>query len=199
MIIVGLTGGIGAGKSTVARMLQAMGFAVYVADREASRLMEEHEGIRRDIIARFGEKTYADGKLHKEMLRGVVFDDRQALANLNRIVHPRVMEDFAAWCGRQRGEMAFFESAILYELGLDKHFNRVVCVTAPVEVRMARVMRRDGTGRKQVESRMRNQAEEEEKCRRADYVICNDGRQMVTRQVLDMVKVIYHLPFSNFN
>ena len=103
MIIVGLTGGIGAGKSTVARMLQAMGFAVYVADREASRLMEEHEGIRRDIVARFGEKTYADGKLHKEMLRGVVFDDRQALADLNRIVHPRVMEDFAA-CAAGYGE-----------------------------------------------------------------------------------------------
>lgn len=196
MAIVGLTGGIGAGKSTVARILQAMGYAVYVADREASRLMAEHPGIRRDITTRFGEKVYAGGRLHKEALRGVVFDDRQALEDLNRIVHPRVMEDFAAWCRSQQGELVFFESAILYEAGLEKHFDRIVCVTAPLEVRTARVMRRDGADRRQVESRIRNQAEEAEKCRRADHVIHNDGRQPLIRQVLETIQVILSLPVS---
>lgn len=196
MAIVGLTGGIGAGKSTVARILQAMGYAVYVADREASRLMAEHPDIRRDITTRFGEKVYAGGRLHKEALRGVVFDDRQALEDLNRIVHPRVMEDFAAWCRSRQGELVFFESAILYEAGLEKHFDRIVCVTAPLEVRTARVMQRDGADRRQVESRIRNQAEEAEKCRRADHVIHNDGRQPLIRQVLETIQVILSLPVS---
>lgn len=187
MKTIGLTGGIGSGKSTIARILECLGYPVYVSDREASRLMNNHPGIRKEITEAFGHSLYdAEGQLSKPAMARLIFNDPGALKTVNRIVHPRVIEDFSNWCRQQHSELVFFESAILFEAGLNHYFDAVVCVTAPEELRLQRVMTRDRVPAEKVLERMRNQADEKEKCRQADYVIHNDTRGRVVRQVLEM-------------
>lgn len=189
MKAIGLTGGIGSGKSTIARILKHLGFPVYIADTEASRLMNYHPGIREELIRRFGPETYTDsGNLNKPMLAKIVFEDRNALADINRIVHPRVMEAFQAWCSLQTTETVFFESAILFEAGLNEHFQYIICVTAPAEIRLQRVIARDHTTADKVEERIRNQMDDTDKCRRSDFVIYNDDTHMVIPQIIEILR-----------
>ena len=189
MQTIGLTGGIGSGKSLIARVLKHMGYPVYIADTEAKRLMHSHPDIRREIIRRFGETVYTNtGILDKALLAQLIFTDAQALSAINAIVHPRVIEDFRQWSECQNSPLVFFESAILFEASLDHYFNHILCVTTSLETRIQRVMSRDHTTRDKVIDRLRNQMDEREKCRRADVVICNDEGQMVLSQVLAAVK-----------
>ncbi|WP_278757493.1 dephospho-CoA kinase, partial [Alistipes putredinis] len=120
MIKVGITGGIGSGKSTVCRLFAACGAPVYDSDTQAKRLMEEDGPLRRRLAARFGEEIYAGGRLNRKLLAGRVFSDPAELSALNALVHPAVMEDFERWCGRQSGaDYVVLESAILFEAGLE--------------------------------------------------------------------------------
>lgn len=185
---IGLTGGIGSGKSTVARILHLMGYPVYIADSEASRLMNSHPGIRKDIITLFGETAYSQNSLNKELIASAVFNDPQALAALNAIVHPRVMENFGDWCKHQNRSPLFFESAILFEAGLVRHFDHIVCITAPEEIRIRRVMEREHCTYGQVMQRIRNQMDDGEKCRQADSVIYNDEKHPLIEQILRLLK-----------
>lgn len=189
MQTIGLTGGIGSGKSTIARILKQMGYPVYIADTEASRLMNNHPGIRADILARFGDTIYVDHLfLNKPLLAQIIFEDSQALEDINRIVHPRVMEDFQHWSEQQKSDLVFFESAILFETGLNTFFRHVICVTASEETRLARVMSRDNTTPEKVKERIRNQMQETEKCSQSDFIIYNDNNHMVLEQVLEIVQ-----------
>lgn len=195
MKTIGLTGGIGSGKSTVARILKHFGYPVYIADTEAAHLMNTSAAIRRDITERFEPEAYTpDGKVNRQELARIVFRDKDALACLNTIVHPRVMEDFEQWCGGLDSPLAFFESAILFEAGLNTRFKHIICVTAPEEVRIQRVTARDNTDAEQVRERINNQMEEKEKCRQSDFVLCNDGKRMILPQVLE---IIHELTIKN--
>lgn len=189
MKAIGLTGGIGSGKSTVARILRQMGYPVYIADKEASRLMNTHPEIRKELQQRFGPTTYtAQGAIDKPKMAQLVFNNAQALADLNRIVHPRVMEDFRQWSLQQNSLLVFFESAILFEAGLDRFFHSVICVSAPESLRISRVVERDRTTSDKVEERIRNQSDEALKCQKADFVIYNDRNHMILELLLETLQ-----------
>lgn len=173
MYKVGVTGGIGSGKSTVCDMLAARGIAVYIADTEAKRLMSSDETMKRDIVALFGDDAYLHGELNREFLASRVFCDKEALQRLNGVVHPAVMRDFAAWAEAQEGDYVVLESAILFEAGLEGSVDATVAVMAPVELRLERAMRRDGADREKIEERMRNQLSDDERSERAKYAIVN--------------------------
>ncbi len=190
METIGLTGGIGSGKSTVAKIFKYMGYPVYIADTEASRLINTSTEIRQEITQLFGEDIYCNGMLDKEKMAGIIFENKEALQNINHIVHPRVMEDFKQWCTRQKSQMVLFESAILYEASLNSFFKHVICVTAPEEVRIQRVIARDHTTQEKVRDRIHNQMSETEKVRQADFIVTNDGLKALLPQVIGIIQEI---------
>ena len=160
MMKVGVTGGIGSGKSTVCRLFAQKGIAVYDSDAAAKRLMQEDGALRRQLAGRFGEGTFRDGQLDRAYLAGIVFADPQALADLNALVHPVVMRDFDAWAARQEGSYVILESAILFEAGLEGSVDKTVAVLAPRELRIERTCRRDGCGADQVVRRIAAQLDD---------------------------------------
>lgn len=173
MYKVGITGGIGSGKSTVCDMLSGYGIAVYVADDRAKELMTESEQLRSALVAAFGEATYDGGKLNRAYLAESVFSNTEALARLNAIVHPVVMADFDRWAEEQEGEYVVLESAILFEAGLDDRVDTTVAVMAPKDIRLQRAMQRDGATREQIERRMDNQLSDDRRCTLSKYAIVN--------------------------
>ena len=173
MMKVGITGGIGSGKSTVCRLFAQKGIAVYDSDAAAKRLMQEDGALRRQLAGRFGEGTFRDGVLDRAYLAGIVFADPQALADLNALVHPVVMRDFDAWAARQEGSYVILESAILFEAGLEGCVDKTVAVLAPRELRIERTCRRDGCGADQVVRRIAAQLDDDALSARADYVVVN--------------------------
>jgi dephospho-CoA kinase len=173
MYKVGITGGIGSGKSTVCDMLSGYGIAVYVADDRAKELMTESEQLRSALVAAFGEATYDGGKLNRAYLAESVFSNTEALARLNAIVHPAVMADFDRWAEEQEGEYVVLESAILFEAGLDDRVDTTVAVMAPKDIRLQRAMQRDGATREQIERRMDNQLSDDRRCTLSKYAIVN--------------------------
>lgn len=170
---VGITGGIGSGKSTVCRLFAQRGIAVYDSDREAKRLMVEDGALRADITARFGTEAYADGTLNRSYLASRVFSDPEALAALNALVHPAVLSDFAVWAERQSGAYVILESAILFEAGLEHAVDRTVAVLAPLKLRIERTCRRDGCDEEAVRRRIAAQLDDDTLRDRADYAVVN--------------------------
>ena len=184
MIKVGLTGGIGSGKSIVARIFQVLGIPVFNSDQAARDLMESDPDLKNALFDRFGSSVYIDGKLDRKKLGSIVFNDPQALKDLNSLVHPAVRKAFSKWADRQNSQYVLMESAILAETGGHRNFDRTIVVSAPEDLRVQRVMKRDGVGEEIVRARMRNQATEEERLKISDHVIVNDDRQLVIPQVL---------------
>ena len=173
MYKVGLTGGIGSGKSTVAELLRDRGIAVYDSDSRAKMLMVNDESLRAALANAFGAECYTEEGLNRAWLAERVFTSAEELGRLNAIVHPAVMRDFAAWAEAQEGEYVVLESAILLEAGLESHVDVVVAVMAPKGVRIERAMKRDGATAEQIEERMRNQMSDDERTERAKYAIVN--------------------------
>ncbi len=173
MYKVGITGGIGSGKSTATRMLEGMGVAVYLSDNRAKELMCNDEALREQIVARFGAEAYVDGVLNRPYLAERVFSNEAELAALNALVHPAVMADFDAWAEEQESPYVVIESAILFEAGLDSRVDCVVSVLAPTELRIERTMQRDGMSREEVERRIANQISDDERAHRSKYAIVN--------------------------
>ena len=173
MYKVGLTGGIGSGKSKVAEFLRDREVAIYDSDSRAKELMMSNEALREALIAEFGQECYTADGINRAWLAQRVFNNEAELARLNAIVHPAVMRDFAEWAEAQEGNYVVLESAILLEAGLESHVDVVVAVMAPKELRLERAMLRDGAKREQIEERMRNQMSDEERTDRAKYAIVN--------------------------
>lgn len=179
MIRLGITGGIGSGKSYVARLLAQGGLPVYDTDTEAKRLMLSDADIRAGLISLLGERVYVDEKLNKPLLADYLFASDEHASRINSIVHPCVKRDFLRWAAsRAEHEVVALESAILYESGFDDVVDYVVAVYAPLEVRIRRAMERDCATEEQVKSRISSQMNEELKRDRADFVIVNDGRAL---------------------
>lgn len=173
MYKVGLTGGIGSGKSKVAEFLRDREVAIYDSDSRAKELMMSNEALREALIAEFGKECYTADGINRAWLAQRVFNNEAELARINAIVHPAVMRDFAAWAEAQEGNYVVLESAILLEAGLESYVDVVVAVMAPKELRLERAMLRDGASREQIEERMRNQMSDEERTDRAKYAIVN--------------------------
>lgn len=162
---IGITGGIGSGKSVVARWLRSNGFAVYDTDAQARRLMNESAEIRSALTDRFGPETYSEQGLNRSLLAEKVFNDADARAFVNAVVHPAVSADFMSWSYAREAEIVFVESAILYECNLKDLVNDVIYVDAPLELRIARTMHRDGASREEVERRIRAQQDHKDEAR----------------------------------
>ncbi len=171
MMKVGITGGIGSGKSTVCRLFADRGIPVYDSDSEAKRLMAT--SLRGAVEARFGGRTFRGDELDRAYLAGVVFSDAGALRDLNALVHPAVMRDFDRWAAAQQSDYVILESAILFEAGLEASVDRTVAVLAPAELRIERTCRRDGCDPESVRRRIAAQADDDALCRRADFTIVN--------------------------
>lgn len=173
MYKVGITGGIGSGKSTLCGMLAERGVAVYDADSRAKRLMTESEPLRRALVEAFGAETFNAEGLNRAYLAERVFHDAEQLRRLNGIVHPAVIADFEVWAEAQQGSYVVFESAILFEAGLEDRVDVAVAVMAPETLRVERVMARDGGTKEQVLARIRNQMSDNERSDRAKYSLVN--------------------------
>ncbi|HJF89641.1 MAG TPA: dephospho-CoA kinase [Alistipes onderdonkii] len=189
---VGITGGIGSGKSTVCRLFAQKGIAVYDSDAAAKRLMQEDGALRRQLAGRFGEGTFRNGVLDRAYLAGIVFADPQALADLNALVHPVVMRDFDAWAARQEGSYVILESAILFEAGLEGYVDKTVAVLAPRELRIERTCRRDGCGADQVVRRIAAQLDDDALSARADYVVVNIFEEDLEPAVVKLDRIFSH-------
>ena len=183
---VGITGGIGSGKTTVARIFEVLKIPVYYADDAAKRIMNEDELLRRNIIQEFGEQSYSQGTLNREYLASIVFKDRQKLTTLNALVHPATIRNSNAWMKCQTSMYAIREAALIFESGVQDQLDYVIGVSAPVEVRIRRAMIRDKLSREQVTERMDRQINETIKMRLCDFVIVNDGQRSVIPQVLEL-------------
>lgn len=190
MMKVGITGGIGSGKSTVCRLFAQKGVAVYDSDAQAKRLMGS--SLRGDIEARFGAGAFRNGELDRAYLAGVVFNDPQALADLDAIVHPAVMRDFEAWAAEQQGEYVILESAILFTAGLEKQVDKTLAVLAPESLRVERTCRRDGMTPEQVRRRMAAQTSDDELSERADYVLVNLFEEDLEPAVVKLDRIFRH-------
>ena len=188
MICVAITGGIGSGKSYVSAMLEERGIPVYNADTESKRLTLSNAEIRNKLIALLGEEIYANGELNKPMLASYLFASTENAVRINGIIHPVVKEDFKRWLtNHTEKEITAFESAILYEAGFEDSVDTVLVVFAPRELRLERAMKRDKATREQIEARMDAQMDEEEKCRRADFVVYNDGSLPLDEQLTSFI------------
>ena len=174
-LIIGITGGIGSGKSTLSSLLRAEGYSVYDTDLEARRLQNEHSTMRKKLVDLFGKDIYTEQGLNRSALGKIVFAKPELLVKLNAIVHPLVMEDFNNWVlNRLPKKMLFIESAILYESGFNKLVDKVILITAAEDIRIDRVVKRDGVSPEHVRARMSHQLSEKEKVLRADFVIYSD-------------------------
>lgn len=185
MKTIGVTGGIGSGKSTVCRMMEEMGARVFYADAEAKRLMEWDGEVRAEIVEAFGEESFAGDRLNRPYLAARVFGDAEQVERINAIVHPRVFEAFerAKEEARRDGvRVLVHEAALIFEAGGEKHLDAVVVVDAPEEVRIQRTAERDGVSPEQVRARIRHQLPAEELRRRADYIIENSGSEEDLRE-----------------
>ncbi len=191
--IIGVTGGIGSGKSVVSRLLRLMGIPVYDCDREAKRLMLENADVRRALVSAAGERVYAaDGQLDRAYLASYMFGNAERVALVNAIVHPAVRDDFRQWAQRIGREIVAVESALLFEAGMDADVDMVAYVHAPEAVRLARAIQRDGSNESSVRRRMQSQLSEQEYMQRADNVICNDGSHSLINQTLCLLRSFTH-------
>lgn len=184
MLKVGLTGGIGSGKTTVAQIFEVLSIPVYYADTAARALMNQEPELKKKIIASFGSDAYTNGELNRSYLGSVVFRDREKLNLLNSIVHPVTIRESENWMNSQKTPYAIKEAALIFEAGLEKHLDYVIGVTAPESLRIQRVVERDHVPREKVLERMRNQMDEKEKISRCDFVIQNDVNTALLPQVL---------------
>lgn len=200
-MIIGITGGIGSGKSVIAKQLREMGYAVYDTDSEAKRLIVEDAAVRKQMIQLFGSDVYKDGIYQTAFVAQRVFTDKSLLAQLNAIVHPAVRADILRWATMQDSPsfrkglgvgLCFVECAILYQAGFDSLCDKVVAVTAPEDIRLERVIARDHSTMDKVRARMRAQSTEQDLLR-ADIVVNNDGQTPIStlcEQILHEAKAM---------
>ncbi|MGF6850051.1 dephospho-CoA kinase [Chitinophaga sp. W3I9] len=194
MLKIGITGGIGSGKSTVSRIFELLGVPVYYADDRAKDIMVRDPELAAQVKHHFGEEMYdARGALNRKLLGNIVFNDKDKLALLNSLVHPATIRDSDNWAQQQHTPYVLKEAALLFETESFHHLDQVIAVFAPQPLRIHRVMKRDNVTRNEVLARMYKQIDETIKMRLSDHVIYNDEQHMVIPQVLDLHKKFLEL------
>ena len=180
---IGITGGIGAGKSLVAEIIKAMGYPVYNSDERAKELTDSNPKIKEGLIHLFGEEIYQNGTLNKFALAQAIFSDESLREKVNALIHPIVREDFNLWALAQNNSLVFNESAILFETGSFKNFDAIILVYAPIELRIKRIMKRDNCSENEVLKRMNSQFSDEEKYQLTEFRVLNDEQTPLLVQV----------------
>ncbi len=183
MFKVGVTGGIGAGKSLICSILERMGFPVFYSDIEAKKIITSNPQVRIDLIELFGIQIFKDHQLDRKLLANLLFSDSTLIEKMNAIVHPKVREEFENWALSQDSQLVFNEAAILFETGSYKNFDATILVTAPLEIRLNRVINRDNSIRADVQKRIDNQWSDEQKVMLSTYLIQNDDIHSVLDQI----------------
>jgi dephospho-CoA kinase len=185
MIKVGLTGGIGSGKTTVSLIFEKLGIPVFNADNEAKKVIHSDENVKQEIIKLFGKEIYLEtGELDRSKMASVVFSNKKALEQLNAIVHPAVKNSFDNWVKLQQTHYIVKEAAILFESGSYKEMDQIITVTAPVELRVTRVVSRDKINQEQINQRIANQIADEERISKSNFIVVNDDKNLIIPQIL---------------
>ncbi|MFH7005495.1 dephospho-CoA kinase [Flavobacterium bizetiae] len=188
--VIGLTGGIGSGKTTIANYFASMGIPVYIADDEAKKVMQS-ENIVQQIKTTFGDSIFENEILNRAKLAEIVFNNADKLAQLNAIVHPAVKSDFELWLQENKNhDYVIYEAAILFESGRYKECDVIITVTAPEEIRIERVVKRDNTTREQVLSRMKMQWNDEKRISLSNFVINNSNLKIAKEEVVKILKIL---------
>lgn len=183
MLKIGITGGIGSGKSVVSELFRIHDIPVYDADSQAKRLNDTSPAIREKLIAQFGTHIYTENKLNKSAFAAIIFSDAEKLQQANAIIHPHLLEDFEQWCAqRKHKSIVAMDAALLFEADFVDAFDAIIVVAAPENIRMARAMKRDHASQAAIKARMARQLPEEEKIKFADFVIENDGNHSLIKQ-----------------
>jgi dephospho-CoA kinase len=190
---VGLTGGIGSGKSTVAQIFEVLGIPVYYADISAKKLMNENADLRSSITNIFGEQAYTNNILDRKYISSIVFSDPAKLQQLNALVHPATKKDGEAWMQEQTSPYAIHEAALIFEAKVSDRLDLVIGVSSPIELRIKRAMERDKVSREEVLKRMEQQLDEEVKMSKCNFVLINDELQLLIPQVLELHKKLIGL------
>ncbi len=185
---LGLTGGIGVGKTYVSKVFQQMGIPVFNADIEAKNCMAEDKELMQNVKTSFGENMYDNGVLQKEELSKIVFNNSERLVELNALVHPVVKQKFDDWCIKKTAELVIKEAAILFESDAHLGLDAVICVSATEKVRIERVQKRDGSSIAEIKSRIGKQMPQIKKEEMADFVIVHDGKQLLLPQLIKVLK-----------
>jgi len=188
MIKVGITGGIGSGKTTVCKVFELLGIAVYYSDNESKQLLDSNAEVKESIVKTFGSGVLNDsGIIDKKKLAALVFNNKEKLEKLNSVVHPAVGTHFENWLLQHSSQKYILkEAAILFESNAYKLVDKIITVTAPLELKISRAMHRDKISREQVEQRMKNQISDEEKVKRSQFAIYNDEQQLLIPQILNI-------------
>lgn len=192
MLKIGLTGGIGSGKSTVGRILETMGFPVFYSDNQAKNISDTNPEIRQELIEVFGPEVYLDSGLNRPFLAEKIFGDENLRKKVNQIIHPRVREAFDRFSNQSKSPYVFNEAAILIETGASKNFDVMVLVTAPETVRINRVAARDNTSTDLIKQRMSKQWTDDQKRPYADFEIINDGEKPLLEQVEKLISELHY-------
>ena len=187
MLKIGITGGIGSGKTTVCKAFQVLGISVYNADLEAKKLLDNNPSVKENIVSAFGNDILNNNQIDRVKLSSIVFNNKEKLDALNKIVHPAVAIHFNDWLNQHANEKYILkEAAILFESNAYKAVDKTITVVAPMELRIQRCIARDNTSRTQVEQRIKNQMSDEEKIKLSHFVIHNDESQLLIPQVLEI-------------
>jgi len=196
MLKIGLTGGIGSGKSAVAAMFSVLGIPVFYADAEAKQVMTKDAELIEGVKSLFGKESYTNGELNRSFIANIVFNNAEKLEQLNAIVHPATMRAAEAWFAKQTSPYVIKEAALLFEAGTAGHLDYVIGVYAPQHLRIKRVMDRDGLTRNEILARMDKQIEESVKMKLCDFVIVNDEQNLIIPQVLKLHEQFLQLAAS---
>jgi dephospho-CoA kinase len=181
---LGITGGIGSGKTSVCKVFEVLGIGVFSADREAQKIMENDKVIISGIKAITGKNLYTDGSLNRKELASIIFKDKNILLKVNSLIHPAVFENFKKWTLLQSSPYVIMEAAILFESGGSEFVDRIATVVAPVEQRITRVIQRNKLSQEQVMDRIRNQMDDQERIKRSDFIIQNAENDMIIPSIL---------------
>lgn len=191
MKTVAITGGIGSGKSTIAKMIQVIGYPVFYSDQQASKIIDNDPNVKEQLIAHFGEEIYQNNKLDRKLLASIIFNNSNAKSIVNSIVHPAVWSNFIEWGANQNSSIIFMESAIIHECGWAERFDKIICVTADIETRIARTMFRDNSSREQVIARINNQMSDHDKSLQSDFTIfTNEGYSEIEQLLNTLEKIL---------
>jgi len=187
MLKVGITGGIGSGKTMVCSVFEKLGIPVFYADIEARRLMVSDVPLKEKIVKYFGIEIFDDNfQLNRSKLAAIIFNNKEALSAINELVHPVVRNEFNRWSEKQSAPYVIEEAALIFESGLATNFDKIITVSAPVNVRIERVMKRDTIARENVIERINNQMDEGQKLQQSDFIIVNDGKEMLLPQIINI-------------
>ena len=198
MLKIGLTGGIGSGKSTVAYIFEVLGIPVYYADGAAKKLMTENEELKASIISAFGRDAYTNGNLNREYIAAQVFNNDKKIELLNSLVHPATIKDAAEWIKIQNAPYVIKEAALIFESRSNKELDYVIGVRSPLAIRIQRAMDRDHISADEVKARIDKQMDEELKLQLCDYVIVNNEQEMLIPQVLTLHEEFLKLQTGNY-